>query len=197
MRRLLGFLLYAAGGLMVSFSAARYVVGLVAAQHARDAWDGARSVSGVRPAAGDERRGVLADGSPVARLVIPGIDLDEIVLEGSDELNAGPGHVTGTALPGESGNAIIAGERERAFNHLDALAAGDTIVTESGRGRDTWVVVGKRVVGSGEHVAVRPSNSTLTLTTSWPIRYLGPAPERLVVTAARVERPSVRVAAGN
>src|SRR5690348_15444152 len=120
---------------MVSFSAARYVVGLVAAQHARDAWDGARSVSGVRPASGDERRGVLADGSPVARLVIPGIDLDEIVLEGSDELNAGPGHVTGTALPGASGNAIIAGERERAFNHHDALEACRTIITSSGRGR--------------------------------------------------------------
>jgi sortase A len=136
------------------------------------------------------------DGSPVARLVIPRLDLDEIVLEGvdADELNAAPGHMTGSAYPGEAGNAVISAHRDRHFNHLDALDVGDTLVTESGTHSDRWVVVAKRVVGKDERALFRTSDATLTLTTCWPIRYLGPAPERLIITAKPIRRNQTRVA---
>lgn len=193
MRRYFGLSLYAAGGLMLSFSGGRYVAGALGAQRARDAWNSAEAkvtVALVRSANRSRAgRNWIDDGAPVARLVIPSIDLDEIVLEGTDELNAGPGHVSGTAFPGELGNAIISGERDRHFNHLDAVNAGDTVVTESGLGRDTWIVVSKRIVERDDRVATRTSDTTLTLTTSWPIRYVGPAPERLIVTATRVAHP--------
>src|SRR3569623_2708763 len=72
-------------------------------------------------------------GSPVARIVAPTIHLDAIVLEGvgDDELNASPGHVPGSALPGDRGNAVISAHRDRHFDHLDALAVGDTLTTEA------------------------------------------------------------------
>ena len=178
---------------MLSFSAGRYVEGALAAGRARDSWNSARAkvaVALVRsPSRNRPGRNWIDDGAPVARLVIPSIDLDEIVLEGADELNAGPGHVAGSAFPGEVGNAIISGERDRHFNHLDAVNAGDTVVTESGLVRDTWIVISKRIVRRDERLASRSSDTTLTLTTSWPIRYVGPAPERLIVTAARVALP--------
>jgi sortase A len=132
----------------------------------------------------------LVAGAPVARLVIPRLDLDEIVLEGveGNDLNAGPGHLTGTAYPGEQGNSVISAHRDRHFNHLDALEVGDTIVTESGTHSNSWVVVSKRVVDKDDRALFETPDATLTLTTCWPIRYLGPAPDRLIVTAKAVER---------
>jgi sortase A len=117
--------------------------------------------------------------------MIPKIDLDEIVIEGVDgeELNAGPGHLPGSPLPGERGNAIISAHRDRHFKHFDALDVGDTITTESGARQDRWVVISTRVVDANAPALIRTSDRTLTLTTCWPIRYVGTAPERLIVTA--------------
>ncbi len=178
---------------MLSFSAGRYVTGALDAQHARDLWNSWNSSEVPATVALSQvpHRGgptAIADGTPVVRLAIPSIDLDEIVLEGSDALNAGPAHVSGSAFPGEPGNSVISGERDRHFSHLDAVSAGDTIVTESVTARDEWIVLSKRIVGRGDPVVARASDTTLTLTTSWPIRYVGPAPERLIITAARASR---------
>jgi sortase A len=43
-----------------------------------------------------------------------------------------------------------------------------------------------RVVDADAPALVRTSDPTLTLTTCWPIRYVGSAPERLIVTAKPV-----------
>ena len=130
----------------------------------------------------------IADGAPVARLVIPKIGLDEIVLEGVDgeALNAGPGHLPGTALPGERGNAVISAHRDRHFKHFDRIDVGDTITTESAARRNRWVVISTRVVDADAPALFRTTDATLTLTTCWPIRYVGTAPERLIVTAKPV-----------
>jgi sortase A len=183
---------------MLSFSAGRYVAGAFDAQRARETWNSAEAKVTVALSRSANRqravKTVIDDGAPVARLVIPSIDLDEIVLEGADELNAGPGHVMDTPFPGEGGNSVISGERDRAFSHLDALAPGDTVVTESGLAHDTWIVIAKRIVGRDDHIVASKSDPTLTLTTSWPIRYVGPAPERLIVTATRLARSAAPVA---
>jgi LPXTG-site transpeptidase (sortase) family protein len=200
MRKRIGLLLYVVGGLLLSFAAGRYGVGIAKADQARQTWDeaeGRAAVALARSAALHHgMRETPVAGSPVARLMIPRLDLDEIVLEGvdADELNAEPGHMTGSAYPGESGNAVISAHRDRHFNHLDALDVGDTIVTESGTHRDSWLVVAKRVVGKDERALFRTSDATLTLTTCWPIRYLGPAPERLIVTAKPIRGRQTRVA---
>jgi sortase A len=198
MRKRIGLLLYVVGGLLLSFSVGRYGVGAYKADQARQAWDAAEAREAVALARSvslhhGQRESLLA-GAPVARLVIPRLDLDEIVLEGVDgnELNAGPGHLTGSAYPGESGNAVISAHRDRHFNHLDALQVGDTIVTESGTYRNGWVVVSKRVVDKDDRVLFRTADATLTLTTCWPIRYLGPAPDRLIVTAKPIARGKAR-----
>jgi LPXTG-site transpeptidase (sortase) family protein len=188
MRRLLGVLMTVAGAFVLSLAATRYAQGALAAGDARQEWDerSARAmVAFARSYATHHERVPLVQGAPVARLVIPKIDLDEIVLEGveSEELNAGPGHLPGSPLPGERGNAVISAHRDRHFKHFDAIDVGDTITTESGARQDRWVVISTRVVDANAPAIVRTSDRTLTLTTCWPIRYVGTAPERLIVTA--------------
>jgi sortase A len=129
-------------------------------------------------------------GAAVARLVIPRIDLDEIVLEGVDneQLNAGPGHLPGSVLPGARGNAIVSAHRDRHFSHFDALTVGDTLLTDSPVGRTKWVIVSQRVVDKDARALFARSDTTLTLTTCWPIRFVGAAPSRLIITAKPVGR---------
>ena len=203
MRKLIGFTFFVSGGLLLSFVAGRYAVGIARADSARGAWDAAqaqRAVARVRAVALTRApQPAPADGTPIGRLVIPRIDLDEIVLEGieTEDLNAGPGHLPGSVLPGERGNSIVSAHRDRHFNHFDALKVGDTVVTESRIGKTTWVIVSQRVVDKDARALVRTSDTTLTLTTCWPIRYVGSAPSRLIVTAKPVKRGEARVASAN
>jgi sortase A len=190
-RRLIGAGLALAGGVLVTFAGVRYAIGAVRADEARSAWEAQQARAAV-----DRARSLVADrgsapsvaGAPVARIMIPRIDLDAIVLEGvsDDELNAGPGHFPGSALPGDLGNAVISAHRDRHFSHFDELSVGDTVVTEARGLRNVWVIVSRRVIDKDSRALFRTSDATLTLTTCWPIRYFGPAPDRLIVTAKPV-----------
>lgn len=188
MRRVLGVTFFAAGGFVLSLGFTRYAQGAIAADNARQAWDEHSAQAALAAAhafARAHQPTAIVDGSPVARLVIPKLDLDEIVLEGvdADDLNAGPGHLPGTSMPGERGNAVISAHRDRHFKHFDEIGVGDTIMTESASRQDRWVVISTRVVDKDAPAIVRTKDATLTLTTCWPIRYVGSAPERLIVTA--------------
>jgi LPXTG-site transpeptidase (sortase) family protein len=186
--RRLGLSLCIAGGLTLSFAGGRYALGAVQADNARELWerDSARRIvaQSRADAVHSGLSGKLVAGAPVARVIAPKIGLDAIVLEGvSDlELNGGPGHFPGSALPGDPGNAVISAHRDRHFNHLDGLQVGDTVVTETDTRRTTWVVANRRVIDKNAPALFRTSDATLTLTTCWPMRYVGSAPDRLIVT---------------
>jgi len=187
-RRQLGLSLCVAGGLTLSFAGGRYALGAVQADNAREEWDRNAARLIVAQARADAARpalvGKIVAGAPVARVIAPKIGLDAIVLEGvtDDELNGGPGHFPGSALPGEPGNAVISAHRDRHFNHLDGLQVGDTVVTETDTRRTTWVVANRRVIDKNAPALFRTTAATLTLTTCWPMRYVGSAPDRLILT---------------
>jgi sortase A len=146
-------------------------------------------VEAVRPSVdADTPVGAHREGAPIARLVIPRLSLDEIVVEGVSDwaLNVGPGHFPGTPYPGEPGNAVISAHRDRHFRHLDQLAIGDTIRTETTHSTTTWVIIGRKVVEKDAPALFRSSTARLTLTTCWPVIYLGSAPDRLILTAEPV-----------
>jgi sortase A len=189
-RGALGYALFCVGGATLAFSGGRYALGELRQAEARQSWDEAEARAVValarRTASVDGRSSVpIVNGAPVARLVIPRLGLDEIVLEGVDNeaLNAGPGHLPGSAFPGERGNSVISAHRDRHFARLGDIRVGDTLVTESGSHRATWLVISKRVVDSDAPALFHTKDPTLTLTTCWPIRYMGSAPERLLVSA--------------
>lgn len=193
MRRRLGLLLVVLGALGLSAVGATYMQGHLARAEARSAWEllearGAVATLHAGLDAGVHGPGQLAEGAPVARLRIPRIGLDEIVVEGvgNRELNAGPGHLPGSVLPGSRGNSIISAHRDRHFSSLGDLAVGDTIHTATQQHDATWVVTGRKVVGRRAPVLRSTPDATLTLTTCWPLRYFGTAPDRLIVTAKLV-----------
>jgi sortase A len=81
-------------------------------------------------------------GSGLAVLYIPrfGRHYHFVVVEGTGyaDLQKGPGHYPGTALPGQVGNVAVAGHRTtylHPFNKIATLRAGDHIVFET---RTTW-----------------------------------------------------------
>lgn len=193
-RRAAGALLCVAGIALLGYAGAAYGRGALARDRARAAWSAAEAHRAVAVTnASLERGGGIAApraGAPVARLLIPKIGLDEIVIEGvgADQLNVGPGHLPGSVLPGEAGNAILSAHRDRQFHSLDELAQGDTVVTETARERVVWVVRDRRILDRAAPALFASAEPVLTLTTCWPVRYFGPAPDRLLLTARPVAR---------
>jgi sortase A len=190
-RRALGHLLLLAGAALLVFVGTTYARAALARDRARAAWDAAeakRRVLDVTSALDAQPPRSVAELAPVARLEIPRIALDEIVVEGVEDesLNAGPGHLPGSALPGETGNAIISAHRDRHFRRLDEVTIGDSIVTEMGQYRVMWRVVSKRVVRAHAPALFETHDPALTLTTCWPVRFLGPSPDRLLITAVPI-----------
>ena len=128
-------------------------------------------------------------GDAVGILSIPKISLSMVVVEGTgaDQLRAGPGHYPGTPLPGEAGNAAIAGHRTtylHPFYDLNELVPGDTIDILTAQGWFRYRVTSSQAVSPNDVAVVAPTpGPTLTLTTCNP-RYS--ASQRLVVQAALV-----------
>ncbi len=131
----------------------------------------------------------LADppvGTAVGTIHIPAIGLSMAIVEGtgSAELRMGPGHYTGTPLPGEAGNSAIAGHRTtylRPFYSLNALRPGDRIIVATAQGTFTYRMTSSLVVSPDDVAVVAPSSfPELTLTTCNP-RWS--ATQRLVVHA--------------
>ncbi|MGA2306299.1 MAG: class E sortase [Acidimicrobiales bacterium] len=119
---------------------------------------------------------VPPEGSPVAKLQIPAIGLDEIVVSGTAEsdLAEGPGHYVGTAAPGQAGNVAIAGHRTTngaPFNRLGQLAIGDKIFLTTLAGERLTYVVSQTpppVPPSDVTVLDDFSDNRITLTTCNP-----------------------------
>lgn len=196
--RLAGVGLCIVGAVLVGHAGLQYARGVYRADLARQQWEEQQARSAVASARDRVANSVafasrsVAVGAPVARLRIPRIRLDEVVVEGvgDDELNAGPGHLPGSALPGMPGNAVISAHRDRHFSHLDALQLGDTISTETGQSSGLWVIVARRIVDRNAPALFKSSEPQLTLTTCWPVRYFGTAPDRLILTAKPVSASS-------
>lgn len=88
----------------------------------------------------------LEVGDPVGRLQIPAIGVDYVVLYGVDlaTLESGPGVFPETALPGQPGNAAVAGHRatfDAPFNLLDELVPGDEVTMTTVQGTFTYRVL--------------------------------------------------------
>ncbi|GIU84126.1 MAG: hypothetical protein KatS3mg008_0901 [Acidimicrobiales bacterium] len=90
-------------------------------------------------------------GDPLGRIQIPEIDSDWIFVEGVDLawLRNGPGHFPGTSLPGQRGNAALAGHRTTygaPFHRIDELKPGDLVRVTTLQGRFTYRVLPLSVV---------------------------------------------------
>jgi sortase A len=122
----------------------------------------------------------------VGRLDIPRLSLSTIVFEGAsqDVLERGAGHLPGSALPGQHGNAVLAAHRDTFFRPLRGIREGDAVKIHMPTGESVYIVKSARVVEPDETDVLKPTEqAALTLITCYPFRYIGPAPERFVVRA--------------
>lgn len=136
----------------------------------------------------------LGDGLAILRIPKFGRGYDPVIVEGvaTADLEKGPGHYPGSALPGGVGNFVVSGHRTtygKPFSRLDELGKGDAIVIET---RDRWItyrVTETLIVDPGavgvilpvpDHPGDTPTQKLLTFTTCNP-RYS--AAQRLIVHA--------------
>jgi sortase A len=115
---------------------------------------------------------------------------------GGRALAFGPGHVDGTPLPGEAGNAVISGHRDTHFAFLRELRSGDLLLVRSATRRMArYVVSGIEVVRSKDvRVLLDAGDDRLTLVTCYPFNSPVPGgPLRYVVVAKRTDSDVTRI----
>ena len=132
-----------------------------------------------------------ADTHPVARLSAPGQGADVLVLAGASgrTLAFGPGHLDGSALPGEPGNAVITAHRDTHFRFLAHASVGDPLVVERPDGvRVTYRIVTTRVADASRLAIPRDAEvPTLTLVTCWPFDAIAPGGTLRYVVVAQAD----------
>jgi sortase A len=127
-------------------------------------------------------------------LRVPRLGLEVVVFEGvtTETLKKGPGHMPGTPLPGQPGNAVISGHRTtygRPFFDFDQLVPGDIIEVETAIGTHTYRMNEQLVVTPTDvWVTDDKVGGWLTLTTCHP---KFSARQRLVLTAELIEGPNL------
>jgi sortase A len=129
---------------------------------------------------------------PLAVLRIQRVGLEVPVLEGTDDwtLNRAVGHIADTAVPGTAGNSGIAGHRDGFFRALKDLAPGDTLELETLQSHETYRVERTWIVDPDDVTVLDPTpSSAVTLVTCYPFYFVGSAPQRYIVRAARVASP--------
>lgn len=139
-------------------------------------------------------------GDSLTRIVIPDIDVDVIVVEGTtaSALRSGAGHYAATPLPCEVGNVAIAGHRTtygRPFHNVDLLEPGSEITLVTPIGSCTYEVSQAPFIVAPEQTEVltnTPDEATLTLTTCHP---KGSARQRLIIKATLVRSDLASAAA--
>jgi len=125
-------------------------------------------------------------GEAVAIIRIPKISVDKAVVQGValPDLKKGPGHYPNTPMPGQPGNAAIAGHRTTygaPFFNINELNPGDHIFVTTAQGAFEYRVRETKVVRPSEVSVLDPTtDNRLTLTTCNP-RFS--ASERLVVVS--------------
>jgi sortase A len=129
------------------------------------------------------------DGDALARLRVPRMGLDAVVVRGTRpaDLKRAPGLLDERALPGQGGTALIAGHRTTygaPFRHVDRLRRGDRITVEMPYGTVRYAVESTRIVDPDDLRALRTvGHPRLVLSACHP-RFS--AARRIVVYAAQI-----------
>ncbi len=127
-------------------------------------------------------------GDPIAFIEIPSIGLKPVAVVAGvrvDDLKKGVGHFPASPMPGQPGNAALAGHRTtygQPFFNIDKISVGDEIIITTLQGRYVYRMTGQQIVkpSDGQVVANQPDKKMLTLTSCTP---KFSARDRIVVTA--------------
>src|ERR1051326_7868985 len=125
----------------------------------------------------------------IGRLAIPRLGMSVMVVEGASGsvLRRAAGHIAGTALPGQPGNAGIAGHRDMLFRPLRNIRENDVVRFTTPAAHYWYRIVSTTIVSPTDVAMLEPgTNQSLTLVTCYPFNFVGSSPTRFIVRAERV-----------
>lgn len=127
-----------------------------------------------------------AKGQTIGLLTIPALNQKLPIIEGTGvaELKKGVGHFSQSVLPGVADNCVLSGHRDTVFTRLGELKKGDRFVVETAAGRFNYKISKIRIVDKDDRTVIVPTEkAVLTVTTCYPFRYVGNAPDRYILSA--------------
>jgi sortase A len=127
-------------------------------------------------------------GALIGKIAVPRLGLSVVIVEGTDKnmLRRGAGHIPGTAMPGQPGNAAVSAHRDTFFRPLRNIRLRDVVTVATPAGEFRYRVVSTRIVAPTDiSVLAAGTGEVLTLVTCYPFYYVGPAPKRFIVRAER------------
>ncbi|RKD26060.1 class D sortase [Ammoniphilus oxalaticus] len=126
-------------------------------------------------------------GEEIGVLSLPKLDSTLPIIEGVDEseLSRGVGHYYGTSFPDDKGQIVLSGHRDTVFRRIGELEIGDELVVNMPYGNFTYIIEETEIVEAGDTTVIRPEQDEelLTVTTCYPFRYVGDAPDRYIIYA--------------
>jgi sortase A len=153
----------------------------------RNSWD--KTLAGAK----EVKPWPWADTYPIARLEVPRLGVDQFVLAGVSgrTLAFGSGHLSGSPLPGDSGNTVFAGHRDTHFKFLQHLQLGDEIVITAASGMQyRYEAADTKVVNHKDTgVTMGSENRQLTLITCYPFSFNTPNGDKRYVVIANYLPP--------
>ena len=132
---------------------------------------------------------LITEGGVIGEIEVPRLGLKAIVVQGDSEklLRRAVGHLTETAMPGETGNVALAGHRDGLFRPLRNILPGDTITLKTPDREFQYQVEWTAILPPTAVRVLQPTvEPALTLVTCFPFYYVGAAPERFIVRARKI-----------
>lgn len=139
------------------------------------------------PVMSDEVTG-YEQGEEMARLEIPKIENAYQTFWGADDatLKQGVGMYVSewTTTPDQKRHTVLSGHRDTVFTELGELETGDMLTLEYEGKRYEYEISETWITDKDDRtVIVDKESPTLTLTTCYPLDYLGNAPDRYIIQA--------------
>ena len=132
-----------------------------------------------------------ADTWPVARLTVPRLGIEQIVVAGDSgsSLAFAPGHSFASAAPGDSGLSMISGHRDTHFRFLQALEIDDRLLVQTREKTSSFRITHFQVVDSSYTLAAETEENSLVLVTCYPFDAITPGgSQRFLVFATAVPK---------
>ncbi|MFB6434218.1 class D sortase [Bacillus thuringiensis] len=131
------------------------------------------------------------DGERIAYMVIPKIKRKYSIYWGADDktLKKGVGMLVSdnTTTPSGNGHTVLSGHRDTVFTDLGKLKENDYILVEYDNKVYVYQINKHWITDADDLTVIVPkATSTLTLTTCYPFKYIGDAPERYIIESSLV-----------
>jgi len=204
MQRKAGTLLMAIGMIVVAIAIFQYIEhqvkmkqalakaeALVESSPLKDASETKPSASSVAASESLSERPKFSpkENDVIGTLHIPKIEAELPIIEGTEEemLQQGVGHYLTSAFPSDGEQIVLSGHRDTVFRDFAKLELGDRFIVKMPYGTFHYEISSTEIVDQDDTSVIRSmGEEVLVVTTCYPFRYVGDAPERYIVYALPV-----------